>query len=83
MTIMIFSAAPSSSALVRAIRRGSIWSATSLKALVGPCQSSRMDAGAPSEEMLEPSSATRGVTSSLANVSSYASATQAAISSAE
>ncbi len=48
VTIMIFSSPAPSFEPVRAMRRGSIWRATSLKALVGPCHSSSTCVGTPS-----------------------------------
>ena len=79
VTIMIFSSPVPSFEPVRAMRRGSIWRATSLKALVGPCHSSSTCVGTPSA--LAGVRRLTGVISASAKVSSYASETHAAISS--
>ncbi len=83
VTIMIFSSPVPSFEPVRAMRRGSIWRATSLKALVGPCHSSSTCVGTPSAlaGVRRLTGVITGVISASAKVSSYASETHAAISS--
>ena len=54
----------------RAMSRGSICRATSLKALVGPWKSSSTETGESIEPVPNDSSGTRGVTSGLAKVPS-------------
>ena len=81
VTIMMLSAGVSEVLPVRAMRRGSICKATSLKALVGPWKSSSTKGWRPSSASW-PTRGTRGVTSAEAKVPSYASCTHAAISSA-